>query len=343
MEISEKESRIQTACLMILSIIAITFALFWLRPVMIPFVLALFFSAILTPLIDLQRKYFKIPKSLALATTLVIGLMLLTTLGLLISVSISQMVINFDAYQGKIIQLLNRMVVIVNLEKFGIDPQDVLIPMKENLTKSVGGMLLGTVNSILRILSQGILVLLFVCFLLLGRTLQTKAPGKEWQEGQHRIKRFLIVKALVSAITGILVGGVLMFLKIDMALAFGFFAFILNFIPSIGSIISTLLPLPVVLVNPEISPLAGFLAIALPGAVQFTLGNVIEPKMMGDALELHPVTILMALIFWGMIWGIAGMLLAAPLTAVMKIILQRIELTRPVAKLLSGHLDDIQS
>ena len=338
-----KEQRFQTVCLLILSIIAIAFALYWLRPMMIPFVLALFFSLILTPLIELQSKYFKIPRVLAVVTTLVIGLLVLTTLGLLVSASVTQMLVNFDSYQEKVIQLLNKVALSIHLERFGMDPEDLLNPLKENLTKSVGGMVIGIVNTIVKLLSQGILVFLFVCFLLLGKTTKTKPPSKEWQEGIKRVNRFITTKVFVSALTGILVGAVLMVLGIDMALAFGMFAFVLNFIPSIGSIISTVLPLPVVLINPDISPLAGFLAIAIPGMIQFTIGNVVEPKVMGDALELHPVVLLMALIFWGMIWGIVGMFLAAPLTAIMKIIFQRIEFTVPVANVLSGHMDDLQS
>ena len=68
------------------------------------------------------------------------------------------------------------------------------------------------------------------------------------------------------------------------------------------------------------------------------VGNVIEPKLLGDSLELHPITVLAQLNFWGIIWGIPGMLLAAPITAVLKILLENIEITKPVATLLEGKL-----
>ena len=67
----------------------------------------------------------------------------------------------------------------------------------------------------------------------------------------------------------------------------------------------------------------------------------IEPKIMGDSLDLHPVTILLALIFWGLVWGPVGMLLAAPSTAVLKIIMERFETTRPAADLLAGRLPEL--
>ena len=136
-----------------------------------------------------------------------------------------------------------------------------------------------------------------------------------------------------------LVGTVLAILGIDLALVFGLLAFLLNFIPSVGSLIATLLPLPVVVVSPDISATTAVLAIAVPGTIQFAIGNVIEPKVMGDALDLHPVVILLALIFWGVLWGIVGMLLATPMTAVMKILFEKIELTAPIADLLAGRLD----
>ena len=85
------------------------------------------------------------------------------------------------------------------------------------------------------------------------------------------------------------------------------------------------------------------LAIALPGAIQIIIGNVIELKIMGESLDLHPITVLLALIMWGMLWGIVGTLLATPLTAVMKIFFERMEQTAPIADLLAGRLDRLRS
>ena len=145
-----------------------------------------------------------------------------------------------------------------------------------------------------------------------------------------------MLQTLISMATGLLVGGVLTLLDVPLAMVFGLFAFLLNFIPSIGSIIATLLPVPVVLVSPEVSSGAATLAIALPAAIQFVVGNIISPKVMGDSLQLHPVTILLALTVWGSLWGIVGMLLATPITAVMRMLLERLEATRPLARLMAG-------
>ena len=116
-------------------------------------------------------------------------------------------------------------------------------------------------------------------------------------------------------------------------------AFLLNFIPSIGSIVATLLPLPVVLFNPEIGTTTAVLAIAVPGVIQLVLGNVVDPLVMGESLDLYPVAIVLSLILWGMIWGAVGMLLAAPIAAILKLLLERLELGPMVERINAAEKD----
>jgi AI-2 transport protein TqsA len=78
--------------------------------------------------------------------------------------------------------------------------------------------------------------------------------------------------------------------------------------------------------------------IAIPGAIHLTIGNLVAPKLMGRGMELHPVTVLLALAFWGLIWGIVGMVLAMPISASLRIVLSRFTTTRPLANLLAGQL-----
>ena len=122
-----------------------------------------------------------------------------------------------------------------------------------------------------------------------------------------------------------------------MAPLFGLLAFLLNFIPSIGSIISTLLPIPIA-VTQFSDPAHVVAAVVLPGIVHLTIGNIIEPRLMGRGLELHPVTVLLSLAFWGLLWGVMGMVLAVPIVAVLKIVLSRLDTTRPLGQLLAGKL-----
>ncbi len=128
-----------------------------------------------------------------------------------------------------------------------------------------------------------------------------------------------------------------------LVMAFGLFAFLLNFIPNIGSAIAVFLPLPVVLMSPDVSGTTALLAIGIPAIIQFCVGSVLGPKVLGDALDLHPVVILMALIFWGTLWGIIGMLLATPMTASLKILFSRVESTRMISEIMAGRLVETPS
>jgi AI-2 transport protein TqsA len=343
MEPEQRERRIQTVCLLILSTVAIATALFWLRPVMIPFVLAVFFAIGLTPLIDLQMRYLRAPRPLAILATMVFGIVILSLLGGLISTSVGQLAANASAYQTQIKRLFDSISAALPLERFSVQLDTAVDTLVQRSLQTVGRMLVGTTNAIFGIFSQGFLVLIFLVFLLIGGTVRAQSDGGFLGEVESRIKRYILTKALVSAATGVLVGAVLVVLDIDLALVFGLFAFLLNFIPSVGSIVSILLPLPVVLVSPDVSATTAVLAIALPGVIQFAMGSVIEPKIMGGSLDLHPVAILLALILWGMLWGIIGMLLATPITAVMKILFEKMEHTAPIAELLAGRLDALRS
>jgi AI-2 transport protein TqsA len=333
------ERRIQTTCLLILSTVSVAFALYWLKPVMIPFVLAAFIAVGLSALAEVQVRRLRIPRWLAIISTLVLAVVLFGITGALVTTSVGELVQNAGMYEARISELLERTSAWLAIEVPGLDLQDALSRLSvEQIGGTVGGLLVRTGNAILDLLSRSFLVLLFVIYLLVGLGTRVDAPSGVWGEIEWRVQRYLVTKALLSAATGILVGAILGVLGVELALVFGLMAFLLNFIPSVGSIIATLLPLPIVLVSPEISVTTVVLALALPGGVQITIGNVLEPKIMGDSLDLHPITILMMLIFWGMLWGIVGMFLATPITAVLKILFERLEHTRPMADLLAGRL-----
>jgi len=184
------------------------------------------------------------------------------------------------------------------------------------------------------------LVILFFLFLTLGTKLKKKVIIKDSMSYQInvRVSRYLTIKFFISLIVGTLTGLILFILKIDFAIMFGFLAFLLNFIPSIGSVFAILLPVPVALLKYGID-FHTFLTLLLPSVIQFTLGNIVEPKIQGESLGLHPVTVLLSLLLWGFLWGFPGMFIAVPLTAVLKIILERYELTNIFAKFLAGEIE----
>lgn len=337
----DAEQRIQTICLLILTTVATATAIYWLRPVLIPFVLAVFFSLGLSPLIDFQMRYLRAPRWLAVVATLTLGFVILRLLTGLVYASLAELTENAEAYQSQLSELGSKAASIMG--RFGIVPPTTLDPREFIPVGSVRTALLGTTNAILAVLSRGTLVMIFMIFLLIGSSRTTRPPTGVWAEVESRIKRFIVTKLLTSAATGMLVGTILLMLDVDLAMVFGLLAFLLNFIPSIGSIVATLLPLPVVLMNPESTGTTVVLAVALPTAVQLIIGNGIEPYFMGSSLDLHPIVILMAMIMWGTLWGIVGMLLATPITAVMKILFEKMELTAPLADLLAGRTEALRS
>jgi AI-2 transport protein TqsA len=306
---------------------------------MIPFVLAVAFAFILAPLIDLQVARLRIPRAAAISATLLLAFLLFGGVASLISASVGELAANAAGYQRKATELLNQATMALPLEHVGIDEAEVSSNFAKYSVGVLGKMLLGTTNAIVDLLSNGLLVLIFVVFLLLGSGGRPRAPTSTWTAIETPIKRFLVTKGIISAATGAMVGSVLSLLGVDLALVFGLFAFLLNFIPSIGSVIATLLPLPVVIASPGISPTAAVLAIAIPGVIQFSIGNIIEPKVMGESLDLHPVVILLNLMIWGMLWGIVGMLLSTPILVVIKILCERFEGTRWLAAVLAGRIE----
>ncbi len=331
------EQRIQTVCLLILAGTAIGAALEWLQPVVVPFVLALFLRLVLDPVVAFQRDRLRVPGAVAVVTTLFLGIAAFFLIGGTLAGAVSEFSANAGRYQAGLENLVDRVLRAVPLQVLGIEPgaqMDVMSLVPVGATRTV---LMQVSGSLFAILSKTTLVFLFLLFLLVGSA-GPRAPLTGIQaEVDSRVKRYVVAKVFVSALTGLLVYAILSVLDVDFARSFGAFAFLLNFIPNVGSVISSLLPLPVVLLAPDVTALRVVLAIGVPALVQFVIGNIVEPRLMGGSLDLHPITILLALIFWGMIWGVVGMFLAVPITAVVKLALERIEITAPVAELLAGR------
>ncbi len=321
--------RIRTVCLLVLTAIALGAALNWLAPVMIPFVLSVFIATALARMMSALQRWVRMPRALAMTIIVVGGLVILAGVGALIAMSVAQITANRAVYQTQLESLLARLTPL--LGRFGVEVSSLLPSMP-----TMAGWMISTSNALATVVSEGLVVMIFVVFLLGGRG--DRPSTGVWATIETRIQQYLLTKTALSALVGVLTGLILVVLGVDLALVFGVFAFLLNFIPNIGPFVAVLLPLPIVLMAPQLSTTSAVLAIALPAVMHFTVGNVVEPKMMGESLDLDPVVVLVTLIFWGMIWGFVGLLLATPITAIVKILLERNELTRPVADALAGRV-----
>ena len=165
----------------------------------------------------------------------------------------------------------------------------------------------------------------------------SKDTSSQWNDIIGPVKKYILTKFLTSSATGILAGLIYWMLGMELAFIFGSLTFILNFIPYFGSVIAVLIPIPIAFLQFE-DPTYLILIILLPSIVHIIIGNVIEPKIFGAVLGLHPITIILSLIFWGMIWGVIGVLLAAPITAIVKISFERFETTKQIARVLEGKI-----
>lgn len=153
---------------------------------------------------------------------------------------------------------------------------------------------------------------------------------------QQQIRHYLFLKTLVSAATGILSYLVLRWVAVDYAAFWAFLIFLLNYIPTVGSLLGVAFPTVLALVQFDTFTPFVVLATAL-GAVQFVIGNILEPRLMGTSLNLSPLVVILSLALWGQLWGVVGMFLSVPLTVITMIILGHFPATRPVAVALSQN------
>jgi AI-2 transport protein TqsA len=333
------DRQVRTVCLLILAVVALGAALHYLKPVLVPFLLAVFFTHCLTPVIDFQVRYLRVPRLLAILGAAILGLAILGLCGLIVAASIGEIAENFDAYRSVFTKFMENSAQTMHLERLGIhrdqDTGRYLSISEDSIKDMLSSVLAGGWD----LVSSGVLVVIFMIFILLGRKGDLpRSPGL-LDDIEQSVRRYTLLMVALSALTGVLIWFTLFLLNVPFAFLFGFLAFLLNFIPNVGSIVATLLPVPVILLSPDLSITAQVLALTLPAAIQAVLATLVQPRVLGRFLDLHPVVVLMALIFFGMIWGISGAFLAAPITAVIKIILERIPTTRPLAALLAGNLE----
>lgn len=166
--------------------------------------------------------------------------------------------------------------------------------------------------------------------------LQENKILKGFEQVKGSIVTYMKVKFLASLFTGIGFWLVSWGFGVHFSMFWGFLAFILNFIPNIGSIVATIPPLLLGLIEIESTGKYLFFAIMLIAA-QFYFGNIFEPKFMGRSLSINTVTIILGLVFWGKLWGITGMLLSVPLLVLLKVILSQIPDARFIVKLMGTY------
>ena len=334
-ELAEEQAWLIAASLIIIATVATGVALAYTRPALVPFVLAVFVYYLVSPLADQLESRARFPRWASTITTLLAVAVIIGLTGLLITISMRGLLDSASIYQDRLARLAQRAFEVLDSRGIDLGQAEALEGIREYPLTRV---LQTTAATAFGLVTNGVLVLIFVIFLLLGRRREL-VMSAVFRQIDSQIRRFLVLKVMISAVTGVLVGVILWALGLKLALVFGVLTFLLNFIPSVGSIVAVLLPLPIALVQFETAwPVIGVLV--LPGIVQLVVGGGIDPKLTGHRLDLSPVTVLIALVFWGLVWGVVGMLLAAPMTGILRIVLAQFTTTRPVSELLAGRLPE---
>ena len=340
------QSRVQTICLATLTVVAVTFSIYWLRPVLVPLVVALFVVTGISPVLKTLEHGLGVNRLVAAVLTFLAGVVALVIFGISIWVSMVDLSSNSDAYRQRVRDIVDRLERnAVMILPFAQADQTSSAPATANRTDDPSDFVDTFVRDGISIVSQAFLslvttsvvVLIYVFFLLIGApTVGYDSPT--YREINHQVRSYLALKTIISVFTGLAFGLALRLFGVPMAFTFGVLAFLLNFVPNIGPLVASLLPIPLIILDPTGSVGWMVAAILVTCGIQAISGNIVEPKIMGNSSDLHPVTVLVALMFWGMMWGVIGMFLATPITAALKIMLERIESTQPIANLMAGRL-----
>ena len=295
-------------------------------PILVPFALAVFLAILTLPImIGLSRARF--PTPLAVLAAVLVDVAVFGLIVLLAVRSLGDVQTRFPVYVARFRGLwLDWM---ASLEARGV-PVGGLASFEFVDARSVADLLGSTLQGLASVLSTTFIVLLILTFILaeaavfpqkfqaiLGRDEENSPRLRKIVE---EVQEYLGIKTLVSLATGILIGLWAWSLQLDFPVLLGIMGFALNYVPTIGSVLASIPAILLAIV--QVSP--GYAVVVAAGylAINVIFGNFIEPSLLGRRLGLSTLVVILSLLFWGWVWGPIGMLLAVPLTMVLKIMLE---------------------
>ncbi len=328
--ITEKLAPINNICLIILAFTAATWILIYTKSILMPYVIALFISMVAATVAETLRRKWKVPYTLGLILSFIAFLSVVTLAVLFITNSIESFVQGADIYSERLDDAVDWFILQAQSHGIKLNAQFINDTIDKlplfTVAKSVGG-------TVMSISTNFMLITLFVIFIAMSKA--TEETPAIVSNIQKQISFYLLIKISVSFLAAFCTWIVLYALKAELATMLAIVTFVLNFIPNIGPLIASALPLPILFLQ------YGFdwhilLAVLLLATIHFIIGNILETKWLGAGMDLDPIIVLACLIFWSLVWGVMGALLAVPLTAIIKIALSRSKTTRPFADLLAG-------
>ncbi len=340
-----QESFVGYYIIVVAAIVVVFAGVKFITPILVPFLLSLFIAIILSPAYGfLVAK--RVPQIIAIFLVISAFLIVLVMMAKLIGTSVHEFSQNIDNYAQKLTSYYSD--ISHAAENFGIE-----IPVSEiaNIlnTKQLMHFVTSLIESLGALFTNGFVVILTVTFMLLEsqhfvkKILYMDGHKKTMQhinEIFSQIKSYMVIKALISLFTGFIIWLGLSLIGTDYAFLWGVLAFLLNFIPNIGSILAAIPAVLITLV--QLGAFSAFLVSLLYFFVNIVIGSILEPKIMGRGLGLSTLVVFLSLIFWGWLLGMVGMLLSIPLTIMAKIIFNANANTKWLAILLDTG-DNLQS
>lgn len=309
------------------------------RPVFIPFILAVFVSYIIDPALTFLTRC-RCPKTWAVVIVLLGAFVVLYLVGVLVYTTGKSFVTELPKYEQRLADL-NRFLA-EGLGPFKIDLSSALGNLEIG---RVGRFVVGAIGPFFSVLGKLLLLFLFLVVIVAGRGRLEKKMVKAVGDGgagrlrglldriDRQVQKYLLIKTAIGIGNGLMVWIVLKIFGVDFAFLFGLLAFFLNYIPNIGSVMATALRVGFAFFQFG-TFWTPFWIFVITTGLDNVLGNLIEPRVMGRGLGLSPLLVFFSLLFWGWLWGVPGMILSVPLTAVIRIVCQNVTGLKPVAVLM---------
>jgi len=338
---SDQERPPGTLALWIIAMLLVAVALYLMRPVVLPLVLAVFFSALARPL-QLRLQRF-LPGWAALFVTVLVAGAILIALPLVFAANLQSVIAKLPEYGPRLQQIMGDLIGV--LKDAGLDVAAIDLQSKQT-TDAILDLATSVAGGIFAFLGQVALVVFTMVFLLSEANIIREKLAIALKPTNHatvmvsfasmqeRIQQYVQTKTLFSALNATAAGVFTWVLGMDFPVIWGLLTFILYFIPTFGTLIATIPPVLLALVQFE-SPTTAIVCLIGLIVIFNLLGNVVEPRFLGRTLSLSPLVVFVSLIFWGWFFDVVGFVLSVPLTVVLGIICEHIPSLRPIAVLIA--------
>ena len=331
--------------LVILAVIACGAAMFWLRGIFTPLVLAIFLAVLIDGFArKLRERLSWFPDALALPTAIVVSILFLIGAGIVIAENATSFASQLINYTPRLNDLLTR----------GANALHVQAPPPlEQLVREFNPAKYGAVvaQSFQNFAGDAFFVLIYLGFIIASRRGFKRKMVAMFRNGGERDRALEAFQEIrggvesylwVQTVTGLMIAVgswiVMAILGLDNAFFWAFLIFVASYIPIIGGVIGIALP-PVFALVQFPTLWQAIVIYAVLQTIQFIVGNIVQPRMQGESMNIDPVVVLLSLAFWGALWGMTGMFLSTPLTVTAMVILAQFKGSRWVAILLSGNGD----